>query len=129
MPAFCPHCNEALSAYTTNAESKPTNVEVLVCGHCDKVLGVVGPARAEGPGLDVDEIADLLSVAASTDDEGEAQTVFSVAIGKIDSAIEEEGGGGIDGRLFERLLKNFFDRLRDEKRRREQQDADRPPPG
>ena len=39
--------------------------------------------------MDLDEIADLLDVAVSTDDEGEARTVFSIAIDKIDSTIGE----------------------------------------
>ncbi len=90
---------------------EPTNIEVLVCAHCDKVLGVVGlvgPARDEGRRGDVHEIADLLDVAVSTDDEGEALTVFTVAIEKINSGIEG-GGDGISSGQLELLLRMLFE--------------------
>jgi|SRR5215204_2555840 len=127
MTAFCPHCSAALSTYTTIEDSEPTNVEVLVCAHCDKVLGVVGPARVERRRMDVDAIADLLNVAVSTDDEGEALTVFSVVIEQINRGIETEGGDVIDGGLFDRLLRTFLERQRELKRQRDQADAGRPP--
>jgi hypothetical protein len=124
MTALCPHCTAALSTYTTHVDSEPTNIEVLVCAHCDKVLGVVGPARGGGPRLDVEEVAELLSVAVNTDDDDEARTVFSIVIDKIDSTVET-GGGGIDdaqfSRLLERYTQNLYDRMREQKR----QDAER----
>jgi phage FluMu protein Com len=41
--AKCPHCEQPLSTYTTTLDSDPKNIEVLICAHCDKLLGVVGP--------------------------------------------------------------------------------------
>ena len=119
MTAICPHCTSALSTYKTIVDSEPTNIEVLVCAHCDKVLGVVGPAWDEGRRIDVNKVADLLDVAASTDDEGEARTVFSVAIKEISSEIRVlDGGGG--GGVFERLLRALFERQRERKQREDQ---------
>ncbi len=81
MTAFCPHCNEALSTYTTIDDSGPKNIEVLVCARCDKVLGLVGPAPDAPPRMDVDAIADVLEAAIDAEDEGQARTLRSVAIG------------------------------------------------
>ena len=120
MAALCPHCSEALSTYTTTVDREPTNIEVLVCAHCDKVLGVVGPARDQRRRMDVDEIADLLDVAVSTDDEGEARTVFSIAIDKIDSTIGGMGGEVSSGQLV-LLLRTVLDRMRDREQKEQRQ--------
>ncbi len=130
MTPFCPHCTAELLTYTTVVDREPTNIEVLVCAHCDKVLGVagqVGPARDEDRRIDVHAVADLLNVAMNTDDEGEALTVFTVAIGQINSEI----GKGDDGSftdMFERILRAYFEKQRQQKEQRDQADADRDRP-
>ena len=127
MTGFCPHCTAALSTYTTNVDSEPTNIEVLVCAHCNKVLGVVGPARAEGRRVDVEEVADLLSVAASTDDDDEARTVFSVAIEKITSTVETVGEEAVlSNEQIEALVRLLFERLREQTRQRDRERPHRP---
>ena len=126
MTALCPHCTAALSTYTANAGSESKDVEVLVCAGCDKVLGVVGPAQADGPRLDVEEIADLLSLAVSADDDDEARTVFSIVIERLDSTVETVGDtNALSDRQFERLLQILVDKLRARQRQKDQADADR----
>ena len=63
----------------------------------------------------------------NTDDEGEALTVFTVAIGQINSEI----GKGDDGSftdMFERILRAYFEKQRQQKEQRDQADADRDRP-
>ena len=129
MTPFCPHCAAELSTYTTIVDREPTNIEVLVCARCDKVLGVVGlvgPARDEGRRVDVHEIADLLDVAVSADDDGEALTVFTVAIDKINSEIEGGGDSALSGEQIELLLRMLVERIRERDREQAKRRPQRP---
>jgi hypothetical protein len=126
MTAFCPHCSEALSTYTTIADSESSRVEVLVCAHCDKVLGVVGPAGNKGRQLDVDQISDLLDVAINTDDESQARTVFMIVIESLNTQFDAAGGDDAAfSRLFEQLLRAHYEGQRRRKAQEEQAQADR----
>lgn len=123
MTALCSHCGQPLSAYTAIVETEPANLEVLVCGHCDKVLGVVGPARGTGRRIDENVIAELLDAAMNADDDDQARTLQSVAIGQMDSQVRAIGGG--DPAFFERLLTTLLERQRQRKSEEERTAAER----
>jgi hypothetical protein len=131
MSALCPHCSQALSTYTTRVKSEPADIEVLVCAHCDKVLGVVGRAVETGRRrMDVDEIADVLGAALSADDPDQVRTLRSIAIDQIDSQFGNSGGddSAVFERIFTRLLEQHQRQRREEQWAKRQRDRERERP-